>query len=453
VNKTLESHIQRILREASEPLALADIEAILADTTPRRTLQARIKNLVENGVVCRVGSARATRYRLAFDENSTVDAQQESIPLSDAGRALRKFVRSPISARTPVGYDRSAIRSYRPNDFDLLSRLDRERLALLGTLGAEKQPAGTYTRNLYNRLLIDLSWNSSRLEGNTYSLLDTRRLIAFGEVAEGKDLREAQMILNHKDAIEFLITSAEHIGFNRYTLTNLHAILANNLLPDPDAPGRLRHISVGIHGSTYQPLEVPQLIEEEFDLICATATEIGDPFEQSLFILLYLPYLQPFDDVNKRVSRLAANIPMIKANLIPLSFMDVPQDLYTQAILSFYETRDPSLMRDVFLWAYRRSAALYGAVQQSLGNPDPFRITYREEIKALVGELIRNRVARGQVPSSIRNWTIERIAKEDRARFQVVIEDELIGVHAGNFARFRVTPSEFDTWRSVWGER
>lgn len=113
---------------------------------------------------------------------------------------------------------------------------------------------------LAHRLLIDLSWNSSRLEGNTYSLLETERLISAGEAASGKDALEAQMILNHKEAIEFLIDSAGEIGFNRYTLLNLHALLSDNLLDDPTASGRLRSIAVGIGQTTF--LEGPQRIEE-----------------------------------------------------------------------------------------------------------------------------------------------------------------------------------------------
>ena len=105
-------------------------------------------------------------------------------------------------------------------------------------------------------MLIDLSWNSSRLEGNTYSLLDTTRLIELGEEAAGKTRLETQMILNHKDAIEFLVDAVDAVGFNRYTIQNLHAFLANNLLSDSEAVGRLRHISVGIQGSVFHPLEV-----------------------------------------------------------------------------------------------------------------------------------------------------------------------------------------------------
>ena len=97
------------------------------------------------------------------------------------------------------------------------------------TLDGER-PAGTYARQLFSRLLIDLSWNSSRLEGNTYSLLETERLLHLGEAAEGKDAREAQMILNHKAAIELLVDQASETGFNRYTILNLHGLLSDNLL-------------------------------------------------------------------------------------------------------------------------------------------------------------------------------------------------------------------------------
>src|SRR5262249_50668132 len=154
-----------------------------------------------------------------------------------------------------------------------------------------------YARQILSRLLIDLSWNSSRLEGNTYSLLDTKRLIEFGQEAQGGNRLEAQMLLNHKDAVEFLVGDAAEIGFNRYTILNLHAILANNPLADQSACGRIRHIGVGIEWSVYHPPATPQLLEERFEQLVATDAVIGDPFEQSFFVMTQLPYLQPFDDV------------------------------------------------------------------------------------------------------------------------------------------------------------
>jgi hypothetical protein len=249
---------------------------------------------------------------------------------------------------------------------------------------------------------------SSRLEGNTYSLLDTRRLLAFSQQAEGKDAAEAQMILNHKDAIEFMVSSAEEISFNRYSILNLHGLLANNLLPDPTASGGLRRIPVGIHGSAFHPLEVPALIEECFDQLLATAEAIADPFEQAFFVMAQLPYLQPFEDVNKRVSRLAANIPLIRANLCPLSFTDVPTEIYTQAILGVYELSRIELLKDVFLWAYRRSAERYALVRQSLGEPDPFRLRFRDDIRQLVAEIVRDRLGRRPALKHIQRWTPSR---------------------------------------------
>ena len=314
-------------------------------------------------------------------------------------------------------------------------------------------PAGTYARQILNRLLIDLAWNSSRLEGNTYSLLDTKRLIELGKEADGHAHLEAQMILNHKDAIEFLVSAADEIGFNRYTILNLHALLANNLLADPTAVGRLRYIAVGIERSAFHPLEVPQLIEECFDQILATATAIADPFEQAFFVMVQLPYLQPFDDVNKRASRLAANIPLIKGNLSPLSFADVPRQTYTDAVLGVYELNKIDLLKDVFIWAYERSAARYAAVRQSLGEPDPFRIRYREQLRDLMADLVRSRVGRKDAPTRIAAWSAKEIAPDDRQRFIEIVEAELASLHEGNFARYRIRPSEFAAWRQIWDAR
>jgi Fic family protein len=214
----------------------------------------------------------------------------------------------------------------------------RRKVRKYRTVHRQKYLAGAHVRNALRRARKHDATEAG-LRGNTYSLLDTKRLIDFGQVAEGKDRLEAQMILNHKDAIEFLVGAAEDIGFNRYTLLNLHAMLANNLLQDPTAAGQLRHIGVGIDGSAFHPLEVPQLIEECFDQLLASAAAIKDPFEQAFFVMVQLPYLQPFDDVNKRTSRLAANIPLIKGNLVPLAFADVPRQTYTEAVLGVYESQ------------------------------------------------------------------------------------------------------------------
>jgi Fic family protein len=452
--------IEEILRSHAGEMTAQEISERLKSPLPRRTLQYHLKYLVDNKRVDKKGEGRWARYHVysvttGTDENSAVEQKAPAdgtagLPLSKSGVEVRAAVHRPIEARKPVGYNRAFLDTYRPNESAYLSEIEREHLHKVGTPLFAQQPAGTYAKQILSRLLIDLSWNSSRLEGNTYSLLDTRRLIDFGEAAEGKERREAQMILNHKDAIEFLVSAADDIGFNRYTILNLHALLANNLLADPRAAGRLRHIGVGIERSVFHPLEAPQLIEECFDQLLATASAITDPFEQALFVMVQLPYLQPFDDVNKRVSRLASNIPLVRQNLSPLSFVDVPSDTYTDAELGIYELNRIDLLKDVFIWAYERSGERYAAIRQSLGEPDPFRLRYRDALREIISAIVRGKMDRKKAIAHIRTWTQTQIDTSDRALFQEAVEEELLGLHEGNFARFQIRPSEFKAWREIW---
>jgi len=436
-----------------------DIAKALPHNLPPRTLQFRLRNLVQAGRLTTQGKGRAVRYLLPVALVAPGAKPPEPaeaapvVPVSPAGAAIQRYLRRPAEARKPVSYNREFLDSYRPNVQFYLSSEERAQLRTTGVRPVAAEAAGTYAKQILGRLLIDLSWNSSRLEGNTYSLLDTKRLIEFGEEAQGRDRLEAQMIMNHKDAIEFLVNAADEIGFNRYTILNLHAILANNLLPDEGAAGRLRHIAVGIERSAFHPLAVSQQIEEYFDQILATAAAIGDPFEQAFFIMVQLPYLQPFDDVNKRVSRLAANIPFIKRNFSPLSFTDVPRALYTEAMLGIYELNDVSLLKDVFIWAYGRSAEQYAAVRQSLGEPDPFRFKHRAALRQVVGEVVRERLDRKAAAAFLAQWTDENISPDERDRFREMAEAELLSLHEGNFARYQIRPAQFATWQEVWSDR
>jgi DNA-binding Lrp family transcriptional regulator len=436
-----------------------EIAGSLGSPISERTLQLRLRRLVDEGRLVREGARKVARYRLpaALDLKAAAepDGQEKQtratdLPLSTAGEEIRNYVNRPLAQRKPVGYNREFLGSYWPNATFYLSSAERAHLAEVGRPNFEAQAAGTYAKQVLHRLLIDLSWNSSRLEGNTYSLLDTRRLIEFGLEAQGRDRLEAQMIVNHKEAIGFLVGSADEIGFNRYTILNLHAILAHNLLPDEAAAGRLRQIAVGIEKSTFHPLAVPQLIEECFNELLAKAAAIQDPFEQAFFFMVQLPYLQPFDDVNKRVSRLGANIPFIRQNFSPLSFIDVPQSLYTSGILGVYELNRTELLKDVFVWAYERSAQQYTAVRQSLGEPDPFRFRYGSLLRQLVQEVVRGRMNRSTANSHIESFAERNVEAADRERFREMAESELLNLHEGNFARYQIRPSEFQLWEEVW---
>lgn len=441
-----------ILKKHPSGISIDEMMKALNSELEKRTLQRRLSKLKAQEAILVTGKARAVRYHLSvYTQIETLKepVNHYHIPLTAASKQLLNALSQPIQRRKPVGYHREFLESYRPNVDSYLTKKDMQQLDELGNTAKLDQPAGTYAQQILNRLLIDLSWNSSRLEGNTYTLLDTERLISLGKADDSKSALDAQMILNHKDAIEFIVQSATEIGFNRYTFQNLHGLLANNLLPDPEAPGRLRSFGVGISKSVYTPLSMPQLIEESFDLLLQKAGQIENPFEQSLFIMVQLPYLQPFDDVNKRVSRLAANISLIQRNLSPLSFIDVPDHLYIQGTLAVYELNRIDLLKDVFVWAYERSASRYAAMRQSIGEPDPFRLKYREPIRTLITQIVSQAMNSREASKKISVFALQ-IPETDRPKFIESVETELMALHEGNFARYRIRPSEFKQWRMVW---
>lgn len=453
-SQSLEAVLQA-LSQHPQGVGIERLEASLASSTNRRTLQRWLGALVDDGRLIREGRARAVRYRLAEPAEASefvAHAPAPAVygfPLSEAGIQIAAHVQQPLQQRQPVGYRREFLDAYKPNRTHYLPAAMRAELSSLGSLKAD-EPAGTFARRLAHRLLIDLSWNSSRLEGNAYSLLETERLIAGGELASGKNALDAQMILNHKQAIEFLIDSAAEIGFDRHTIVNLHAMLADNLLEDPAAAGRVRSIAVGIGHTTFLPLEGPQRIDECFEQVLSKAAAIHDPFEQAFFALVHLPYLQAFEDVNKRVSRLAANIPLIKGNLCPLSFVDLPRDTYLSALLGVYELNRVELLRDVFAWAYRRSCSRYSAVRQTLGEPDPLRLRYRQLVIDAISGVVRDRLDKQQAVAYIRKLATAQVPQQHRDRFIEIVETQLINLHDGSIARFRLRPSEFLAWQQVW---
>ena len=460
--KTLSQEQQDLLIQAislfPEGGSIGQINRALPIPLVSRTLQRRLTRMVQDGYVLAEGKSRATRYRLkplekenlSFHSKEKPEQKTESfIPLSDASREIQHTIGLPPQGRKPVAYQRNLLDEYQPNVTNYLSIALCDHLLELGKTDGPR-PAGTYALQIYSRLLIDLSWNSSRLEGNTYSLLETERLLELSEVAEGKNLKESQMIINHKAAIEFLMELADDVSINRYTILNLHALLSNNLLPHPESCGRLRRIPVGITETVYQPTAIPHLIEECFQSIMDKARAIKNPFEQAFFLMVHIPYLQPFEDVNKRVSRLAANIPLIRCNLCPLSFVDVPSQIYIDGHLGVYELTRIDLLRDVFAWAYERSCLLYSTTRQTLGEPDPFRMRYRQLIYETVTQVVREQMDKKTAIRVIQMKANQINSREEKERFIQTVEAELRGLHEGNIARYHIRPREYEPWYAHW---
>jgi hypothetical protein len=457
-------------------LSLVQVQDELRGAISRRTLSRRIAALLAAGRIHRRGEGRSARYlhgpapnapglqRLGREsaERTTAIAPAAQPPvtegrfatpegavtieLSPVSREILAYVSRPAAGRTPRGYERSLLDDYVPNKTAYIPDKTKIHLHKIGIPIAAVRAAGTFTRDILSRFLIDLSWASSRLEGNTYSRLDTERLIQFGQEAEGKDAKETQMILNHKAAIELLVEdTGDNIGINRFTLLNLHALLSENLMADPQASGSLRRRPVDIGGSVFIPIAIPQVIEECFSLILEKAKAISDPFEQALFLMVQLPYLQPFEDVNKRVSRLAANIPLIRADLCPLSFVDVPERAYVAGTLGVYEMTRIELLSDVFVWAYERSCQRYVLVRDSIAEPDRFRMRYREALIDVIGKVVRDK--QQPAPESIRELAGHMVEPRDLPKFVELVTEEFGRLNEFNIARYRIRLSDYSAWR------
>lgn len=235
--------------------------------------------------------------------------------------------------------------------------------------------------------------------------------------------------------------------FDRYSLMNLHSSLSENLLPNPADEGRTRQHTVEIGKSVYRPLSAARQIEDTLDVVLTKANQIDDAFEQSFFMMVHLPYLQPFADINKRTSRLAANLPLFRANLCPLTFLDVPERAYSRAILGVYEMGRVELLRDLYVWAYERSTQEYLVLKQELAEPDPLRLTWRDFIKQTIHEVIVH--PESNPLETIANLTQAHIPASDQHDLQTLIIDELRRLHVGVLARYGLRPSQLSTWESV----
>ncbi len=387
--------------------------------------------------------------RLLDEEKLEVTGRGPATSYSLAGSAaVRTHLETPYNRRKPAHYSKEFLDDYMPGKTFYLNASDRQRLRDAGTPTSAPLPAGTYARRILEKLLVDLSWASSRMEGNTYNILDTERLIRFGEEATGKDRKEAVMILNHKEAIQYVVENLDAITISRADICNVHALLADGLLIDPAMAGRLRRMPAGIVRSSYKPLEDQFEIDEEFDILVGKAAAITDPFEQSFFLLVHIPYLQAFDDINKRTSRIASNIPLLKADLAPMSFFAMNDRDYIDGLIGIYELNNVALLRDAYIDAYTAGAENYRALRAELETPAKAALAYRDFVR----EAVRRCVLEWKAfrPEAVMAMTHEAdISEADRAQVVDYVGLEFHGLHEGNAIRYRLRPKDLAAIRTL----
>jgi len=441
------AQVLNTLASLPQPASLPDILARLPEGFAERSVRRWLAQLSEQGRVLKSGHKRGTRYQLAVPPSSPLEVREPPSELSlfsDGARRSLARVRQPLFHRRPISYNDDWLNAYQPNHSRYFSPGDIDTLTRHGHRTAGPEPAGTYARRIYNRLLIDLSYHSSRLEGNTYSLIETQRLLVDGASAAGKLDEEAVMILNHKEAIRYLVERAGQLQPAYDEIRTLHYLLSDGLVP-PHCSGNVRNHGVRVGASSYIPLENPTELERRLRLVAQKASAIHEPYEQSLFLLLHVAYLQAFADVNKRTSRLAANIPLITGNRVPLSFNAIDKDDYASAMLAVYELNDPQPLIELYRASYLRGCQEYNATAEAIGV-DVIRVRYRTQRREVLRGIILERLS-GDALSARLQDAANTIAAPDRAAYLQNLQEDIRELSPSRLAGLGVTQEDYQHWQ------
>jgi hypothetical protein len=361
---------------------------------------------------------------------------------------LRQQLALPLEKRPRVSYQEEFLAEYIPNETFYLPKASRERLHLQCTPGS----AAFHSLNAHDQslFLCGLSFASSSFEGNPYDLAATEDLLKDGLEKEGASPTETTMVINHHEAVRYLVGNTHFpplksdCRISAQDIKSLHSLLSSYLLRDPAMCGRLRQSPVRINGSSYIPLALPSAIELAFVQIIDKANQIRDPYEQSFFLLMHLPYLQPFENCNKRTARVACNIPLLRAGVVPMSWMDVSHQDFTEALLGVYERCNTSLFAEIFTDGYINSSVRFNIMQQSV-TPNEILVKYRSELRPIIRGVVLDGESQLQ----------PEVPPADLEAFGVLVQVHLALVRSRDMAtllRMGLQEGDVDAWQAREGQ-
>ena len=313
-----------------------EINSGLTVAIGERTLKRIIAECVERGLVEVIGKGPATRYKLTPQAHVTMPLHLDTYfdKEIDERQVQRSFNFELIREILPK------VQLFTQEELDTLYDAQKRYTDHLAEMTAVEY------RKEMERLGIDLSWKSSQIEGNTYSLLETERLLKEKQTANGKTKEEAVMLLNHKDALDFILDVPDYLTqLSLPRIEEIHALLVKEL----GVERSIRHRRVGITGTNYQPLDNEFQIREALKDTCQLINSKTDVFEKALLALLLLSYIQAFTDGNKRTARIISNGILIANNYCPISFRSVDSIDYKKAMLMFYEQNNVAAFKQIFI--------------------------------------------------------------------------------------------------------
>ncbi len=333
----LSSRQQKIINiiTTQESTSISVVKEQLHEDVSIPTLNRELAALVANNCLLKTGKGRATSYSMS--PYYIIFAPLETSDYFDKEPDSRQ-------ARTDFNHDLMSVLEgvelFTPEEESLLETLKQEYQANISDY-----PKSLYQKEL-ERLTIELSWKSSQIEGNTYSLLETERLFLEKEETEGKPKEDATMLLNHKDALDYLLT---HKGIAEETNLKLLEEIHSFLIKDLGVGKNIRSRTVGITGTAYKPLDNEYQIKEAMERMCSIINAKDNGFEKALLAVALISYIQPFEDGNKRTGRMISNAILIAYDVCPLSYRSVDSIDYKKAMLLFYEQNNLAAFKQIFI--------------------------------------------------------------------------------------------------------
>jgi len=300
------------------------------------TVKRTLTNLIEKGLITTEGKGKGTKYKISptFDLFRPININDYFLNEIDERLIKENFNPTLISEIL------AEVNIFNDNELDKLTALQNTYENNINGL-SESQ----YNSEL-ERLAIDLSWKSSQIEGNTYSLLETERLLKEKETAEGKTKDDATMLLNHKEALDFIVANPTYINpLITSRIEDIHSLLIKDL----GVERNIRNRRVGISGTNYKPLDNEYQINEALLQMCELVNKKASVFEKALLLLLLISYIQPFNDGNKRTARILSNAILINNKYCPISFRTIDSVEYKKAMLLFYEQNNITGIKEIFI--------------------------------------------------------------------------------------------------------
>jgi len=310
------------------------------------TLRRKLQSLVAADLINAIGELKSRKYEISngFEIIRPIDMNKYFEKEIDDRVIQDKFNSGLINDTLPN------ISIFTNTELDHLKKLQET-----FTSNLSKLTRSEYKKEL-ERLAIDLSWKSSQIEGNTYSLLETERLLKDKETAAGKTKDEATMLLNHKDALDFIIGNPTYINpLTVSCIEDIHSILVNDL----DISRNIRSRRVGISGTNYKPLDNAFQIKEALVSMCSLINIKKNVFEKALLSLVLISYIQPFSDGNKRTARIISNAILMNHHFCPISFRTIDSIEYKKAMLVFYEQTNINPFKNVFIGQFEFAVNTY----------------------------------------------------------------------------------------------